>query len=132
MKKNDNNREIKKEKKEVFEIVIRGNEIFRINSRTNEVEQVFQCIDQCLRGKNSEDTYIAEFQMLEKIFSITLKECLENQYTVNIFSDEIFTICIEKESRYIAAEYEECINTYIASFNIKRESTELRIWIITN
>lgn len=117
--------------KDFFEIVIRGSEIFRINSQTKEIVQVFQCVDHCLRGNEVNELYTVAFELMGHTFSITGKENTENQYIINIFGDVMFTINTEKnvENKAISAEYEECLNEYVASFIMESENTEKRVWI---
>ena len=52
-----------KKKTESFEIIIRGSEIYRINARTKEVVQVFQCVDHCLRGNKTDELYSGDFKL---------------------------------------------------------------------
>lgn len=124
-----------KEEKDSFEIVIRGSEIFRINSQTKEIVQVFQCVDHCLRGNKINELYAVDFELLGHSFSITGKESSGNQYIVNIFGDAMFTINTERisdnnmENKTIFAVYEECLNEYVASFIMENENMEIRVWI---
>lgn len=117
--------------KDFFEIVIRGSEIFRINSQTKEIVQILQCVDHCLRGNVTNELYTAAFELMGHTFSITGKENMGNRYIINIFSDVMFTINTEKdvENKAVSAKYEECLNEYVASFIMENENTEKRVWI---
>ncbi len=125
-------------KKDSFEILIRGTEIFRINSQTKEIVEVFQCINRCLRGNQIEESYMVNFVLMEHQFSITAKVNAENQYIINVFGDTMFVISTENivegimENETISAEYEECLNEYAAFFIVKREDMEIRVWITIN
>lgn len=128
----------RKKQKDSFEIVIRGTEIFRINSQTKEIVQVFQCVDHCLRGNKTEELYSADFELMEHQFSVTGKEGEKDQYIVNVFGNVMFTMSIEKITginmgeKAIVAEYEECLDEYVASFMMEKADTEMRVWITIN
>ncbi len=126
-----------KKKKESFEIMIRGSEIYRINTHTKQVVQVFQCIDHCLRGNKTDEVYSGDFELLQHQFSITGKKSTENQYVINVFGDVMFAAAVNNiagaqgENRSISAKYEECVNEYTASFIIMEEES-VEIWIEIN
>lgn len=127
-----------KKKTESFEIIIRGSEIYRINARTKEVVQVFQCVDHCLRGNKTDELYSGDFKFMGHEFSITGKEGAGHQYIINIFGDVMFRIIIDNvtgmhmENNVISAEYEECLDEYTASFMMEMGNVGIRIWIEIN
>lgn len=136
----DNNIEVsadikqEEQSKDSFEILIRGTEILRINTKTKEIV-TFQCINQCLRGKKEDGLYFDNFIVMEHNFSVTVKNRNQNDYILNVFGDTKFELEVEKnygtinEKSVIFPVYEECLDEYIASYVMQGEDLKIKVWI---